>query len=329
MARIVSVIIVAFNQKEMLLEAIDSLLKQTYPDVEIIIVDNNSIDGTSDFIKTKRPQISYIKSEVNLGFAGGNNLGLEHSNGEYIALLNSDAIAQADWLETLTAAMDTHPDVGICASKLLVFGTEVIDSAGDGFSANLKGFKRGEGLPARSYGKEEYVFGACAGAALYRRKMLDEIDFFDEDFFLIHEDTDLNFRAQLAGWKVLYVPKAIVNHKVRSTIGSMSDIAIYYTLRNCEFVRLKNIPLVVFLQCLPSYVFGTIADFFYFALRHGKLKLYVKAKTDVIKKLKLMLGKRKKIMRMKRVDNSYIYSMMAPVWNRQFFLTKLKKFFHG
>jgi len=328
MAR-VSVIIVAFNQKEMLLETIDSLLKQTYPDVEIIVVDNNSMDGTSEYIKTKRPQVSYIKSDVNLGFAGGNNLGLEHSSGEYIALLNSDAIAQADWLETLAAAMDRHPDAGICATKMLAFGTEVIDSAGDGFSGVLKGFKRGEGLPSRSYEKEEYVFGACAGAALYRKKMLDEIGFLDEDFFLIHEDTDLNFRAQLTGWTVVYVPKAIAYHKVRSTIGNMSDIAIYYTLRNSEFVRLKNIPLVVFLVRLPEYIFGTAADFFYFALRHRKLKLYFNAKIDAAKMIKMMWGKRKKIMTMKKVEDKYLYRMMTSIWSREFFLGKVKKFFSG
>jgi len=327
MAHVVSVIIVAFNQKEMLLETIDSLLKQTYPDLEIIVVDNNSMDGTSDLIKTERPQVSYIKSEVNLGFAGGNNLGLEHSSGEYIALLNSDAVAQADWLEALTAAMDTHPDVGICASKMIAFGTEVIDSAGDGFSTILKGFKRGEGESPALYDKEEYIFGACAGAALYRRKMLDEIGFLDEDFFLIHEDTDLNFRAQLTGWKVLYVPKAIVYHKVRSTIGNMSDVAIYHTLRNCEFVRLKNIPLVVFLGCLPAYIFGAIADFFYFAVRHRKLKLYFNAKSDAVKMMKMMCGKRKKIMTMKRGEDKYLYRMMTPVWSREFFSAKAKKFF--
>src|SRR5208337_3264167 len=104
------------------------------------------------------------------------------------------------------------------------------------------------------FNREEYIFGACAGAALYRRSMLDEIGFLDDDFFLIHEDTDLNWRAQLSGWRTLYVPSALVYHKVRSTIGPMSDISVYYTLRNSELVRIKNIPCPLFLLCLPSFL---------------------------------------------------------------------------
>jgi GT2 family glycosyltransferase len=324
-----SIIIVAFNNRELLSESLHSLANQTCRDFEVIVVDNDSADGTYDFIKTRFPDILCIRSDENLGFAGGNNLGLKRARGEYVALLNSDAAAQPEWLARLAEAMETHPDVGICASKMIVSGTDSLDSAGDGFSANLKGFKRGEDMPSGSYDKEEYIFGACAGAALYRRKMLDEIGFFDEDFFLIQEDTDLNLRAQLAGWKVLYVPSAEVYHKVRSTIGHMSDTAIYYTLRNCEFVRIKNIPAVVFLRHLPEYILGSIADFIFFAIRHGKFSVYAKAKIDAIKQLKTMLGKRRRIMNMKKVDSRYIGTIIIPIHQRDFLSLKLKKFFHG
>jgi len=324
-----SVIIVAFNNKELLDESLRSLANQTYRDFEIILVDNNSTDGTYDFIKTNFPETLCIRSVENLGFAGGNNLGLKHAGGEYIALLNSDAVAQPTWLKNLVAAMDKHPDVGICASKMIASRTDSLDSAGDGFSANLKGYKRGEGMPSSSFDKEEYIFGACAGAALYRRKMIDEIGFFDEDFFLIQEDTDLNFRAQLAGWRVFYVPTAVVRHKVRSTIGHMSDTAVYYALRNCEFVRVKNVPLPVFLRHLFEYILGSIADFVYFAIRHRKLRVYAKAKINVIKKLKTMLDKRKKIMDIKKVDSRYIGTIIIPIHQRDFLSLKLKKFFHG
>ena len=160
-----SVIIVAFNNKELLDESLRSLANQTYRDFEIILVDNNSTDGTYDFIKTNFPETLCIRSVENLGFAGGNNLGLKHAGGEYIALLNSDAVAQPTWLKNLVAAMDKHPDVGICASKMIASRTDSLDSAGDGFSANLKGYKRGEGMPSSSFDKEEYIFGACAGAS--------------------------------------------------------------------------------------------------------------------------------------------------------------------
>jgi len=172
------------------------------------------------------------------------------------------------------------------------------------------------------------VFGACAGAALYRRTMLEEIGFFDEDFFLIHEDTDLNFRAQLAGWKVLYVPTALVHHKVNSSIGRMSDMAIYHGLRNSALVRVKNVPFQIFIRCLPEFIIGMITEFIYFVVRHRKLGLYAKAKIDAIKLLPKMLKKRRLIMKNRRVSNDYVLRMMTPAWCRYFLRTKIKKFIY-
>lgn len=321
-----SIIVVTFNNKTILSETIRSLLSQSYNDFEVVVIDNNSTDGTYEFVRNNFPGIICIKMDKNTGFAAGNNTALKYSKGEFIALLNNDAVAQRGWLESLVNAMDSSPDAGICASKMLVHGTNIIDSAGDGFSKVLKGFKRGEWENNGKYSRREYVFGACAGAALYRRKMLDEIGFFDEDFFLIHEDTDLNFRAQLAGWKVLYVPDAVVHHKVRSSIGRMSDIAVYYTLRNSEFVRLKNIPLPVFIRCLPEFVVGMLAEFLYFTIKYGKLWLYLKAKADALRLLPQMLKKRRLIMKTKKVSNKYLYDSMTSAWNGNFFSKKIKKF---
>lgn len=323
----VSIIIVTFNNISMLDETIQSILNQTYNDFEIVVIDNNSTDRTYEFVKNKFPDIVCIKTDENIGFAAGNNTGLRFAHGEYIALLNNDAAAQPTWLEAIVRAMDSGSDIGICASKMLRYGTGLIDSAGDGFSANLKGYKRGEGEDKLKYDRQEYVFGACAGAALYRQKMVEEIGFFDDDFFLIHEDTDLNLRAQLAGWKVLYVPTAVVYHKVRSSIGHMSDTAVYYTLRNSEFVRIKSIPCSILLRCLPEFIIGTITEFLYFALKHRKLRLYIKAKLDVLKALPKMLRKRRTIMMSKKVSSGYLYSIMTPVWSRDFIKLKVEKFF--
>jgi GT2 family glycosyltransferase len=177
--------------------------------------------------------------------------------------------------------------------------------------------------------QELFVFGACAGAALYRRKMLDAIGFFDEDFFLIHEDTDLNLRAQLAGWKVLYVPSAVVYHKVRSSIGRMSDTAVYYTLRNSEFVRIKNMPCGVFLRCLPAFILGMITEFIYFSIKHRKFLIYCRAKRDALAMLPVMLKKRKAIMHGKAVPDNYLINIMSSAFARDFFKAKLRKLIHG
>lgn len=327
-----SIILINYNGGDLTVACLKSLYEQSYTDFDILLVDNGSTDGSMDVVRSflKKSSIKNLVRIVsvgfNSGFTGGNAAGWGQAKGQYICVLNNDAAPDREWLEHLVRAMEADSAIGICASKMLVSGTNIIDSAGDGFSALLKGFKRGEGESSDKYKEQEYVFGACAGAALYRRKMLDEIGFFDEDFFLIHEDTDLNFRAQLAGWKVLYVPAAVVYHKVRSTIGHMSDTAVYYTLRNSELVRIKNIPVKLFMRYLPELVLGTIAEICYFAVKHRKLRLYIKAKIDAIRLLPEMLRKRKQIMTSMKVDTKYLYSIMTPVWNREFLSRKIRKF---
>jgi GT2 family glycosyltransferase len=306
----VSVIIVNYNGEGLMRGCLQALERQGLGDFEVVIVDNASTDGSLDEIRSFLKEssiasmIKLIPSGKNLGFAGGNIEGLKYTSGEYIALLNNDTEPDARWLEELVKAMDTDPESGICASKMIVHGTDVIDSVGTGFSTALKGFDVGEGEASFLYNKRRYVFGACGGAALYRRKMIEEVGFFDKDFFLIHEDIDLNFRAHLHGWKVLYVPEAIVYHRVKSSIGRMSDMAVYYTLRNSEWVRIKNTPFGVFIKCLPAFLIGLTIELIYFVVKHKKMALF-RAKKDAIKLFPKMLKKRATVMKNKKVSNRY------------------------
>ena len=331
----VSTIIVNYNGNGLITGCLKALGAQSFEDFEVLVVDNGSLDDSLHeiraFLKETAiaPPVKLISLNKNLGFAGGNLEGLKQASGEYIGLLNNDAEADGRWLEELVKAMDNDPKVGICASKLIVYGTDLIDSAGDAFSTSLKGFKRGEGEGIFLYNKMENIFGACAGAALYRRKMIEEIGFLDEDFFLIHEDTDLNFRAQLHGWKVLYVPTALVYHKVRSSIGHMSDMAVYYTLRNSEWVRIKNIPMSLILKCMPMLGLGIMTEFLYFAIKHRRLVLYFKAKYDAIKMLPMMMEKRRVNLKGMRVDSKGLRRMMTPVFGKNIIRNKLKKFLLG
>ena len=333
----VSVIIVNYNGEGLVVGCLRALEGQSFKDFEVVIVDNCSIDNSPYEIKMflKESPLASISKLIpldrNFGFAGGNIQGLKYAdNSEYIALLNNDAEPDKDWLEHLVNAMESEPLVGICASKLIVYGTNLIDSAGDGFSTSLKGFKRGEGENAAVYNKKEYVFGACAGAAIYRQKMIDEVGFLDEDFFLIHEDTDLNLRARLYGWKVLYVPEAIVFHKVSSSIGnSMSDTSVYYNLRNSEFVRIKNIPFLLFLRYLPIILLGMVYEVFSFVVKRRKTILYFKAKIDVVKMLTVMLKKRRSNMRAKRISDKDFREIMIPGLEIGFLKKKLRRLIFG
>ncbi len=330
----VSIIVVNYSGEKYIVDCLKAIKEQRFSDFDTIVVDNASLDDSLEVLdlysrKSSSPLFEIVPLKENVGFAGGCLEGFKRACGsEYIALLNNDTEVDAGWLGELIKVMESNPAVGICGSKMIVRGTEILDSAGDGFSKALRGFKRGEGEQTSSYTHTEYVFGTSAGAALYRREMIEEIGFLDEDFFLIHEDTDLNLRAQLYGWKVQYVPTAIVYHKVRSSIGKMSDTAVYYTLRNSEFVRIKNVPTYVIVRCFPEVIIGILTEFLYFGIKRKRLGLYLKAKIDAIKMLPKMLKKRASIVKNRKVKDEYLLSMMTPLWQKQFLRTKMKKFLY-
>ncbi|HEY3277714.1 MAG TPA: glycosyltransferase family 2 protein [Syntrophorhabdaceae bacterium] len=331
----VSLIVLNFNGEGLTVRCLEALETQTFIDFELILVDNDSSDNSraeiDSFIR-ERPlgrSCRVVRLGENLGFSGGNAEGLRHAKGKYIALLNNDTEPCGEWLAELCKAMDQDPEVGICASKLVSHQTHLIDSAGDGYTRALRGFKRGEGEAPEQFDQKGRVFGACAGAALYRREMIDSIGLFDEDFFLIHEDTDLNLRAKLAGWKAVFVPTATVIHKVTASIGYMSDIQVYYTLRNAEFVRMKNIPLSVLAVCFPAFVCGIISEFAFFVLKHGRGIIYLKAKRDALKALPHMLEKRRRIMSARKVGSRELLSEMTSLWDVRFLKAKWRKLLHG
>jgi len=329
----VSIIIVTFNSASTILAALKSVLEQTFKDYEIIILDNTSEDNSLGIVRemldTWYGDYKIIPSSLNLGFAEGNNKAFEITTGKYIALINPDAVADGQWLGELVAAMDASSEIGICASKIINIDSHMIDSAGDGFAKSLQGFKRGEGLPPETFCNKEYIFGACACAALYRRTMLNEIGFFDPDFFLIHEDTDLNFRAQLAGWRVMYVPSAIVHHKVRSSIGLMSDLAIYYSMRNKDLLVLKNADLGLIFRCFPQIVTGKVGEFIYFIVKHRKYWPYLRAKTDIIKNIPKTTKKRSSLKKLKKNHYKYLDSLLVPIWKHDYISQKIRKLLYG
>lgn len=330
----VSVVIVTYNAEETIEECLKSLNDQTFKGFETILIDNNSGDNTKALIESFKSKASYplktVYLDTNTGFSCGNNTALKYATGKYVALLNPDAKADSRWLEELITAMDGNRAVGICASKVLTWDAKSIDSAGDMMLSTFRCFKR-EAKNPDMYNLPELVFGACAAGALYRKEMIEQIGFFDEGFFLQCEDTDFNFRAQLAGWKVTYVPTAIIYHKVSNSIGKASDIGIYYSQRNMEFVRIKNVPTSILITHIPHMVLGFIVDFLYFGLTHSKWKLFIKAKIDALKMLTVMLKKRRQIKKeIKKVDNTYIRSLINPLFhNRHFLLLKLKRILSG
>ena len=296
---------------------------------EVILVDNGSMDSSVGFSREKFPDLKIIELGENRGFSGGNLAGLNAAKGEFIALVNNDTRADPKWLEMIIQPMLQDPTVGVCASKLIFADDKKINSAGDGITTAAVGFNLGLGKDGALFNKSGPVFGACAAAVLYRRKMLDEIGFLDDDFFLYDEDTDLNFRAQLAGWKCVYVPGAVVHHVSNGTAGRLSDTHVYYHTRNLEFVWLKNMPLGPIVRFAHHKIMQEVGAFCYLCLRHGKWRPYFRAKRDALRLVPVMWKKRKEIQRRKRVSNFYLKSIMTSLFTRELIGRKIRQFIGG
>lgn len=238
-----SIIIPHLNGKHHLDDCLGALRRQSVTNFEVVLVDNGSIDGSQEFIQLHYPEVRLIELGQNRGFTGACNAGYRAAQGNVIILLNNDTEVDPHWLEAILDAFHRFPQAGSVASKMLLFGERnVFHSAGD--------FYRIDGLPGNrgvwqedhgQYDVEEFVFSACGGAAAYRRELLDEIGFLDDAFFFSCEDVDLAWRIHLAGHKVLYVPDAIVYHKLKASGGS-GVMGSYYDGRNFLYVIWKNYP---------------------------------------------------------------------------------------
>ena len=237
-----SIIIPHFNGRQHLDDCLCSLRRQTFTDFEVLLVDNGSTDGSQTYVRQHFPEVQLLELEQNRGFTGACNAGWRASQGDFVILLNNDTEADAHWLGEIVAAFGRNPEAGIIASKLLLFDRrDHFHAAGD--------FYRRDGIPGNrgvwqqdvgQYEREEEVFSACGAAAAYRRQMLDEIGFLDDDFFFSCEDVDVAWRAHLAGWRVLYVPTAVVYHKLKATGGDVTGS--YYDGRNFLYLIWKNYP---------------------------------------------------------------------------------------
>ena len=311
MAR-VSVIVLNWNGKPFLKECLDSLRTQTFRDFETILVDNGSTDGSVQYARQEFPDVRIVGLDYNAGFARGNNMGIQASSGQYIALLNNDARAHPRWLEALTTTLDARPEVGFCTSKILLYDQPgVIDSAGDLFYTCGVGEKRGRSETDRGqFAQLQPVFGACAAAALYRRSMLEDVGLFDEDFFAYAEDVDLSFRAQLAGYQCLYVPEAVVYHHLQGSFGALPGHSLYLSRRNAFDTLLKNMPTALLWRRL-AYILSyyTAVDVAYIV--QGRLRPILKARLDNIRRLRRTLAKRRQIQAGRRVSDEYINGAMS------------------
>ena len=286
----------------------DPVLKRALQ--EVILVDNGSSDGSAASVATRFPWVRVVALERNIGFAGGNNAGARFARGRLLAFLNNDTEADPCWVAALTSALDSDPRAGLATSQIVyLHDPAVLDSAGDGYARSGGAFKRGHGQEAACYGDACEVFGACGAAFMIRRDVFDEIGGFDEDFFLVYEDVDLSYRAQLANYRCLYVPGAVVRHAGSATMGTVSRTAVFYGQRNLEWVYAKNTPRSLLLRSLPAHVLYSLSGAVYLATS-GHLGTWFSAKWAALVGLPGMWRKRGAIQRSRRTDLARLERLM-------------------
>ena len=325
----VSVVIPNWNGAAVLPGCLDALAAQTFAPFEVVVVDNGSTDGSADRLDAWSPPAEVSSRTVrlpeNVGFAAAVNRGVEASRGAFVAFLNSDAEPEPDWLAVLVDRFDARPEVGFCASKLVTHADpSVLDTAGHGFTTAGAGYARLRWAPDDARAAEEReVFGACAAASIYRREALDRVGPLDEAFFCYYEDLDLDLRLQLAGVRCLYVPAAVVRHRVSATSGGgRSAFIVYHSSRNQEWVYAKGMPGRLLWTRLPAHLLYNLGRFAVYLLK-GRGWAFLRGKAAALRGLPRALGQRAAVQATRAVSVDAFAARLDPHWFRRHFLDHL------
>ena len=309
----VSIIIAVWNSAEYLSRCLECLLAQTFKDFEVLLVDNGSTDdslvGVENHWKSLRLRVERLGE--NKGFAAANNLGARLARGHWLALLNSDAFPEPDWLDQLLMAAENNPEFSFFASRQLQANApHLLDGAGDAFHISGLAWRRYSCFPAAQFGLETVeVFSPCAAAALYSRRAFLQVDGFDEDFFSYHEDVDLGFRLRLQGFRCLYVPGAVVQYIGSATYGAQSDFALYHWQRNFIWSFVQNMPSALLWQALPAHLISNLIYQLNYTIR-GRGSVLWKAKMDALRGLSRALRKRREIQNTRQASRADLLRTM-------------------
>src|ERR1700676_20797 len=317
---LVSITIVTYNSGRFIKRCLESVLAQKYPYREILVIDNNSTDGTTDILEQFEDRCTVVYNEENIGFAAAQNQAITLSNGEWVLTLNPDVLLLPNFIQALADAGQMDPKIGTVCGKLLAIRASfdlpdkpLVDSTGIYFTPMLRHLDRGsQEVDNGHYLKHEYVFGATAAAALYRRRMIDDIsigdEFFDPDFFVYREDADVAWRAQLMGWSCIYTPHARGYHVRKVLPGNrraLPPVINMHSVKNRYLMRLKNMTGDLYKR---NWLSITTRDIVVFGCCLVREQSSLKAFWYVTRNWKRVMAKRRAIMSRRRVNDRYMGS---------------------
>ena len=320
---LVSVTIVTYNSGRFIKRCLESILEQKYVNVEVVVIDNASTDGTVDILEPFAESCRIYYNEENLGFAAAQNQAIALAQGEWILTLNPDVLLMPNFIQALVEASHVDPKVGTVCGKLLTIRAsfdlpdkQLVDSTGIYFTPMLRHLDRGSQEPDKGhYLNFEYVFGATAAAALYRRKMIDDIsiqgEFFDSDFFVYREDADVAWRGQLLGWRCLYTPRACGYHVRNVLPGKRRALPAeinMHSVKNRFLMRMKNMTPDLYRR---NWLAITGRDLLVIGAcllhEHSSLKAFA----FVLRNWKSVMAKRREIMSRRRVQDDDLASWFS------------------
>jgi GT2 family glycosyltransferase len=309
-----SVIVPSLNGAHLLPDCLDSLVRQTYPELEVIVADGASTDTTAELVGQRYPAIRLMRLPRNLGFAGNVNAGLRAARGEVLCLLNNDARADTDWVAACVEALTHESGIGSVASKVLYADARTINSAGDLLCRDGSARQRGNGqVDSATWQVPTRVFGASGSAAAYRRAMLQDVGLLDERFFMYLEDVDLAFRAQLRGWGCYYEPAARVMHRGGASGGGALES--FYNGRNLIRLLAKDLPTGL-VRCMLPAILTYQTQRWRQALgawRGSAARATLRGQLVGVAGLPRHLADRPAIQRRRRVSDQTLFAQLSPV----------------
>lgn len=318
-----SVLILFWKSAQYLQANLQALEEQTFKDFEVILLDNGADEPPNPALLSQHPNLNLhlLRSDTNLGFAGGNNLAARQAQGDYLVLLNNDAFPEPDWLATINQAALSHFNHCFASRLLKAKNPTLLDGEWNVYHASGLAWRKNHNRSVSFSSTEpRRVISACAAASAYPRSAFEQVGGFDEDFFAYMEDIDLDLRLRLAGYDCLYLPEAVVHHVGSGSTGSRCDFSTFYGHRNLVWAFIKNMPGLLLWLLLPAHLIVNIAYLLAGLFIPNGKKLWQAKKAAIVGLPKIW--RKRQLVQSKRTSSIWYFAKLLN-WNPVFPLTKL------